>query len=56
MWSLIAERLERAFRTDARVAEELAAMEASVMAGRMTPPRAADALYEAFEQSTRGRK
>ena len=48
MWSLIEGRLERAFRTHPEVAARLAGIEGEVLAGRMTPPRAADALLAAF--------
>jgi len=48
MWSLIADRLERAFRTHPEVAQRLARVEADVLAGRMTPPAAADELFAAF--------
>jgi LAO/AO transport system kinase len=44
MWSLILDRLERTFRTHPRVAARLPAVEADVIAGRLTPTAAADAL------------
>ena len=44
MWSLIVERLERAFRTNPRVAARLPAVEADVIAGRTTPTAAAESL------------
>ena len=49
MWSLIADRLDRTFRTDPAVVDRLATVEQDVRAGRVTPPAAADALFEAFE-------
>jgi LAO/AO transport system kinase len=48
MWSLVTERLDRAFRTNPEVLARLAKIEADVIAGRMTPPSAVDALFEAF--------
>ena len=51
MWSLIGERLERTFRTHPSVRAKLADIEAEVIAGRTTPPTAADALFAAFEGS-----
>jgi LAO/AO transport system kinase len=48
MWSLILDRLERAFRTDPRVAALLASVEADVIAGRTTPTLAADELLAAW--------
>ena len=51
MWSLIGERLERAFRGSARVAPILAAMEADVVAGRITPPVAVDAALAGVHRS-----
>jgi LAO/AO transport system kinase len=48
MWSLINERLERAFRTHPEVAARLAQIEADVLAGRMTPPAATNELFAAF--------
>lgn len=48
MWSLIAERLDRTFRTHPEVARRLANIEADVVAGRMTPPIATDELFAAF--------
>ena len=53
MWSLIAERLERSFRGNAAVAGQLAAVEADVLAGRVTPTAAADRLMEAFALSSK---
>jgi LAO/AO transport system kinase len=44
MWSLILDRLERSFRTNPRVAARLPAVEADVIAGRVTPTAAADSL------------
>jgi LAO/AO transport system kinase len=49
MWSLVTERLERTFRTHPEVARRLATVEADVLAGRMTPPVATDALFAAFD-------
>ena len=51
MWSLIMDRLERTFRTDPEVAKRLASLEADVLAGRTTPPIAADELFAAFTRS-----
>lgn len=51
MWSLIRERLERAFREHRDVAASLAAFEADVVAGRCTAPAAAKALLERFHSS-----
>ncbi len=48
MWSLIVDRLERAFRTNPRVAARLPAMEADVIGGRTTPTAAAEILLEEF--------
>ncbi|HEX4445880.1 MAG TPA: methylmalonyl Co-A mutase-associated GTPase MeaB [Polyangiaceae bacterium] len=48
MWSLIGDRLERAFRTHPEVARRLPQIEGDVLAGRMTPPAAADELLAAF--------
>jgi LAO/AO transport system kinase len=48
MWSLIGERLERAFRHHPEVARRLASIEADVLAGRKTPPVATDELMKAF--------
>lgn len=48
MWSLVSERLERTFRTHPQVAARLAGIEAAVVAGQLTPPAAADALFEVF--------
>jgi LAO/AO transport system kinase len=48
MWSLIAEKLERTFRSDPRVAPLLSQLEGDVLAGRTTAPLATDALFEAF--------
>jgi len=48
LWSLIGERLERAFRDSPEVAKQLHRLEAEVTAGRITPPAAADALLAAF--------
>ena len=50
MWSLILERLERDFRTNPEVVGRLASVEADVLAGRMTPPSAADELLAAFRR------
>jgi LAO/AO transport system kinase len=44
MWSLIVDRLERAFRTNPQVAARLPAVEADVVAGRTTPTAAAESL------------
>jgi LAO/AO transport system kinase len=48
MWSLIRERLERAFRQSPAVASALDALEADVVAGRQAAPAAADALLARF--------
>ncbi len=48
MWALITERLERRFRADAAVAGRVGAVEAEVLAGRMTPTAAADELLKGF--------
>lgn len=48
MWSLIRERLERTFRAHPQVAAQLAAIEAAVVSGRLTPPAATDALFQSF--------
>ena len=48
LWSLITDRLERTFRKHPGVAAQLAQIEADVLAGKMTPPDAADALFAAF--------
>jgi LAO/AO transport system kinase len=48
MWTLIAERLERTFRTHPEVVRKLGAVESAVLAGRMTPPNATDELFAAF--------
>ncbi|MBX3211303.1 MAG: methylmalonyl Co-A mutase-associated GTPase MeaB [Labilithrix sp.] len=48
MWSLIGERLDRAFRTHPEVEQRLASIESAVLAGRTTPPLAADELFAAF--------
>lgn len=53
MWSLITERLERAFRAHPDVAARLAQAEADVLAGRTTPPAAAELLMRAFEKVVR---
>jgi LAO/AO transport system kinase len=45
MWSLVSDRLERAFRAHPGVAARVASIEADVMAGRMTSTAAADALF-----------
>jgi LAO/AO transport system kinase len=44
MWSLILDRLERAFRSDPKIAAQLAQVEQDVIAGRTTPTLAADSL------------
>jgi LAO/AO transport system kinase len=44
MWSLIADRLDRAFRANPQVAARLPEVEAAVVAGTTTPTAAADAL------------
>jgi LAO/AO transport system kinase len=44
MWSLIVDRLERAFRNHPRVAALLPAVEADVVCGRTTPTAAAESL------------
>jgi LAO/AO transport system kinase len=48
MWSLIAERLERAFRTHPEVARRLGQIEADVAAGKTTATTATDELLAAF--------
>ena len=48
LWSLVSERLERTFRSHPLVAARLAGIEAEVVAGRLTPPAAADALFQIF--------
>jgi LAO/AO transport system kinase len=48
MWSLIAERLERTFRSDPAVASRLARVESDVISGRTTPPVATDELFAVF--------
>jgi LAO/AO transport system kinase len=48
MWSLITDRLERTFRMSPDVAARLAAVESQVLAGKLTPPNAADELFAAF--------
>jgi LAO/AO transport system kinase len=48
MWSLITERLERAFRANPAVAARLARAEADVLSGQMTAPAASDELFAAF--------
>jgi LAO/AO transport system kinase len=48
MWSMILDRLERSFRTHPVVAARLPAVEADVVAGRLTPSAAADALLGAL--------
>jgi LAO/AO transport system kinase len=48
MWSQIGERLERAFRTNPDVATRLPALEADVLAGRITPTAGADELMKVF--------
>ena len=50
MWALIGERLERRFRSNAAVAQELAAVEAAVRAGQLTSTAGADRLLAAFAQ------
>ena len=44
MWALIGDRLDRAFRTNARVAARLPGVEADVIGGRTTPTAAAESL------------
>jgi LAO/AO transport system kinase len=44
MWSLITDRLDRAFRANPKVAARLPDVEAAVVAGTTTPTAAADAL------------
>jgi len=51
MWSLIMDRLERTFRADPEVAKRLASLEADVLAGKTTPPVAADELFAAFTRT-----
>ena len=48
MWTLIAERLDRAFRCDPTVATELPIIEANVLLGTLTPTAAADQLLDHF--------
>jgi LAO/AO transport system kinase len=48
MWSLIGERLDRAFRANPAVAAALSRVEAAVLAGEITPTTAADELLEHF--------
>jgi LAO/AO transport system kinase len=48
LWSLVGDRLDRAFRKNPDVAKLLPHLEADVLAGKMTPPAAADALFTAF--------
>jgi LAO/AO transport system kinase len=51
LWSLVNERLERAFRKHPRVAAILSDQEAAVRAFTTTPPLAADALLAAFRET-----
>lgn len=46
MWSLVIDRLERAFRGDARIAALLPGIEGDVVAGRLTATAAADLLLK----------
>jgi LAO/AO transport system kinase len=55
MWALITDRLERTFRTRPEVAALLPSLEADVLAGRTTPPLAAEALLAAFNAGAKGR-
>ncbi|MEW6072664.1 MAG: methylmalonyl Co-A mutase-associated GTPase MeaB [Planctomycetota bacterium] len=48
MWSLVEERVLRAFRTDPAVRATLAGAERELLAGRITAGRAADLLLAAF--------
>jgi LAO/AO transport system kinase len=48
LWSLVGDRLDRAFRKNPDVAKLLPHIEADVLAGRLTPPAAADVLFAAF--------
>lgn len=48
MWSLISERLDRAFRTHPEVARRLPRIEADVLSGRITPTAATDELLSSF--------
>jgi LAO/AO transport system kinase len=48
MWSLIGERLDRAFRAHPAVANALSRVEAAVLAGEITPTAAADELLDDF--------
>ncbi|AKU96648.1 putative periplasmic protein kinase ArgK [Labilithrix luteola] len=48
MWSLITERLERAFRANPEVATRLPQVEDDVFSGRTTPTKAADELLASF--------
>jgi LAO/AO transport system kinase len=50
LWSLIGDRLDRTFRKNPEVAKSLSQIEADVIAGKMTPPDAADALFAAFNR------
>ncbi len=48
LWSLVSERLQASFRSHPAVAAQLAATEARVIAGTLSPTAAADALLAAF--------
>jgi LAO/AO transport system kinase len=54
MWSLIVDRLERGFRTHPRVAARLAAVEADVIAGRLTPTAGAETLLAEMDRGRTG--
>jgi LAO/AO transport system kinase len=56
LWSLLSDRLQRAFRSHPEVARQLPLVEANVIAGRMTPPDGAEALLSAFglDRSAKG--
>jgi LAO/AO transport system kinase len=51
LWSLVTDRLERTFRNHPDVTKLLSQVEADVLAGKMTPPAAADALFAAFDSA-----
>jgi LAO/AO transport system kinase len=52
MWFLIVDRLEQTFRTSPAVVDRLSGVETDVLAGRITPPAAVDALFDAYEART----
>jgi LAO/AO transport system kinase len=51
LWSLVTDRLERTFRASPEVAKLLPRIEADVLAGKITPPAATDALFAAFDSA-----